>query len=56
MIDRQIYLGDGAFAKVDDYGDVVVYTSDGLSITNSVVLERRILEVFVEWLKIVGNE
>lgn len=36
---NQVYLGDGAFLKEGSYaGEFVVFTTDGIEITNTVVL------------------
>lgn len=47
------YLGDGAYAAIDDFGTVTLTTEDGISVTNAVVLEPDsydALERFVmEW-------
>ena len=44
------YLGDGAYARLDSCGDVVVYTSNGMQVTNEVVLEPHVLQTFERWL------
>lgn len=49
-MEKQIYLGDGAYARVEDWGDVTLYTSDGLNTTNQVVLEPHLLENFLRWV------
>lgn len=44
------YLGDGAYCKISDYGELVIYTHNGISKTNSIVLGRyelKALEGFV---------
>jgi len=38
MTDTKVYLGDGAYAEYDGYG-VVLTTSNGLEITNTIYLE-----------------
>lgn len=47
---HQTYLGDGAYATLDSYGAVWVYTSNGDSVTNKVCLE---LSMVKELLKFV---
>lgn len=45
------YLGDGAYAEVDRYGDLVLTTEDGISVQNRVVLgphEWTLLRRFME--------
>lgn len=39
---RKTYLGDGAYVEVDDFGDVVLTTENGITVTNRVVLEPEI--------------
>jgi hypothetical protein len=35
---RKTYLGDGAYAELDRYGDLVLTTENGISVTNRIVL------------------
>lgn len=46
----ETYLGDGAYVKLTEFGDVVLYTTDGINQTNVVYLEPQCLEVFKLWL------
>lgn len=49
---KEIYLGDGAYAKLSDQpGEVVIYTTNGLVVTNSVFLGRQEIQILVKWLK-----
>jgi hypothetical protein len=49
------YLGDGAYARLAaDTGDVVIFTHDGIHVTNSVFLEPKVLRAFKEWLQRKG--
>ncbi len=45
------YIGDGAYVYMDDAAQVVLYTSDGYSATNTVVLEPAVLENFKRWME-----
>ncbi len=36
--EKKAYLGDGAYAEVTDFGDLCVFTSDGVHQTNTVFL------------------
>lgn len=47
---KAIYLGDGAYAMIE-YGDVVLYTSDGAIDKNHVVLGPSELRTFLNWLR-----
>lgn len=44
------YLGDGAYARVDNYGSVILTTEDGVSDTNRIVLDEDVLGAFTAWL------
>lgn len=44
------YLGDGAYVDFDGYS-IVLTTEDGISTTNSVVLEPGPLKIFEEWIE-----
>ncbi len=46
----ETYLGDGAYAYLSDYREIVLYTSDGITETNTVVLEPDVLAMFESWL------
>ena len=50
------YLGDGAYVYLDPFGDVVLYTSNGISETNRVVLESSVLSAFERWLGVVKKQ
>ncbi len=43
------YLGDGAYIYLSPYNSVVIYTSDGYSETNTVVLEPACMRAFDRW-------
>lgn len=49
-MENKVYLGDGVYATVDDYGVVTLTTENGIETTNRIVLEpevMRALERFV---------
>jgi len=49
--EKSTYLGDGAYARISEYGELVIFTSNGYAVTNSVVLgvyELRYLEEFIK--------
>lgn len=48
---HEFYLGDGAYVYADEFGAVVLYTSDGVRETNRVVLERDVLAAFSQWMR-----
>jgi len=45
------YLGDGVYVYLDDYGAVVLYTSNGFNETNRVVLEPAVFSQFEHWIE-----
>ena len=50
------YIGDGAYVYLSPSRDVVLYTSDGITKTNTVVMEPSVLKAFQRWLKRVEAE
>lgn len=48
------YLGDGAYVRLNDDGQVVLFTSDGMQLTNAIHLEPEVLASFKEWLERMG--
>lgn len=46
-----MYLGDGVYAHIDDHDQVVLTTRDGISITNTVVLENEVIRNFLTFLE-----
>lgn len=50
----KVYLGDGAYAEIDSYGDVVLTTEDGISVQNRVVLEPEVLTALLAYLRRAG--
>jgi hypothetical protein len=44
------YLGDAVYAAQDDYG-LVLTTENGISATNTIVLEPEVLEALLAYLK-----
>ena len=47
------YLGDGAYVELDSYepNSVVLYTSNGMSITNTVILGPYEVDALINWFK-----
>lgn len=44
------YLGDAVYAERDGWGNVVLTTEDGMSITNKIVLEPDVARRLAEYL------
>jgi hypothetical protein len=45
----ETYLGDGAYAYMNDARQVILYTSAGITETNRVALEPEVLASFEKW-------
>lgn len=48
------YLGDAVYAEIDDYGDLVLTTENGLETTNRIVLESRTYAMLVDYVQRTG--
>lgn len=46
---KEMYLGDGVYAKWDG-GDLILYTSNGVTVTNTIVLEPQVLKALSTFL------
>ena len=46
------YLGDGAYAEFDGYY-IVLTTSDGITVTNRICLEKEVFKTLVEYEKML---
>lgn len=44
------YLGDGAYVRIDVAGQIILFTSNGLDITNEVALDPIVLQAFLDYL------
>ncbi len=44
------YIGDGAYVYLDDCANVVLYTSDGITETNRVVIDVGHVAMLERWL------
>ena len=51
MDNKNRYLGDGVYVEVDVSGDIKLYTSNGYTITNEIILDTQIATALVKWLK-----
>ena len=45
------YLGDGAYVCLSEYGEMVVYASNGVEVLEKVLLEKHPTEVLVRWIE-----
>jgi hypothetical protein len=44
------YIGDGVYVAID-CNDIVLTTEDGISVTNTVILEPQVLAALIEYLQ-----
>ena len=49
------YLGDGVYAQKSQFGEVVLTTENGITATNTIILEPAVLQSFINWLKQTYN-
>ena len=49
------YLGDAVYVYLDDFRGVVLYTSNGIEETNTVVMEPEVLADLERWVKRVRD-
>jgi len=44
------YLGDGVYIDVDEIGNIVLTTEDGISVRDRIVFDDHVTEAFERWL------
>lgn len=47
------YLGDGVYGRIE-YGQLVLMTEDGVSVTNRIVFEEETLVAWLRWMESLG--
>jgi hypothetical protein len=52
----KLYIGDGVYAEIDGYGNLVLTTENGFETTNTIVIEDAVLSSLLVYLKSVGVE
>ena len=50
MTARKTYLGDGAYAELDQYGDLILTTENGIRVTNRIVLGGAEYQALVDFV------
>lgn len=45
------YIGDGVYAALNDCGQIVLTTENGISTTNTIYLEPEVWEELVKWVE-----
>jgi len=53
---EKIYLGDAVYVEINPYGDIVLTTEDGISVSNSIILDPTVLQAFLEYIERSKNE
>lgn len=48
---HRLYLGDGAYVGLSRWSEVHLWTTNGVEVTNNVVLGRYELESLMRWLE-----
>ena len=51
----EIYLGDAVYAYIAPNHSVVLYTSDGISETNRIVLDLSVIDNYSNWINKVAK-
>lgn len=51
MVGRKVYLGDGAYADLNDADQLVLTTEDGISTTNTIYLEPEVWSALCDYMK-----
>lgn len=54
METAESYLGDGVYAKLDQFGDVILMTGSHILPTNRIVLEPEVVRALVLFLEAAG--
>ncbi len=47
----KVYLGDGVYAQWYKWGEIILTTEDGVSTTNSIVLEPSVVNALLEFIE-----
>lgn len=47
---KKAYLGDAVYVEIDDFGDVVLTTENGVRETNRIVLEERVYSALLSYV------
>lgn len=53
MKPNKAYIGDAVYVEADNWGGVVLTTSDGLTDTNRIVLEPDVIDALEDYLKAI---
>lgn len=53
---KKIYLGDGVYVEDDGYNGVILTTENGIETTNTIYLEREVLDNFLSAVFAQGDD
>lgn len=48
------YLGDGVYVDYSEFGEIILWTENGIDITNKIILEPEVYAQFVKWVSARG--
>lgn len=55
MTQYKTYLGDAVYADVNSYG-IILTTEDGIKATNTIYLEKSVIEALEKFIKMMKEE
>jgi len=53
---RREYLGDGAYCRLDLFGGIVLTAEDGITATDTIVLEQPVLKALENYISRMRSE
>jgi len=48
---EKLYLGDAVYVDVTKHGEIILTTENGVRATNTIVLEPKVLQSFLDYLQ-----
>jgi len=52
----EMYLGDTVYARIDEFGSIVLTTDNGIATTNTIVLELEVWRALRDWIITLERE
>ncbi len=53
---EKLYLGDAVYVDLTKHGEVILTTEDGIRTTNTIILEPKVLQSFLDYLQTEDSE
>ena len=53
---KKEYLGDSVYVELNEHGQLVLTTSDGISVSNTICLEPEVFGALVRFVKELEND